>query len=108
MKKTPDLKFKYVNGMGDFIAAILHSKAVGWLTKILTGKNSPCQTCSMRRQALNVLIPLPLWRFFFKKSDDLLESLAAEYRVLGFMVEIDYEYGKISLIDPNKNEQYPN
>jgi hypothetical protein len=108
MKKTPDLKFKYVNGVGDFVAAVLHSKAFGWLTKLLTGKDTPCQACSMRRQALNILIPFPLWRLFFKKSDDLLENLAAEYRVLGFNVEIDYEYGKISIIDPKENEQLDN
>ena len=106
MKKvTPDLKFKYVNGFGDFVAAILHCKIFGWLTKLITGKDAPCQTCSMRRQALNILIPFPLWKFFFKNTEDLLEHLAAEYRVMGLNVEIDYENNKISITDPKETNQ---
>lgn len=107
-KTAPDLKFKYVNGFGDFVAAILHCKAFGWFTKLVTGKDRPCETCSMRRQALNILIPFPLWKMFFKTKGELLEHLGAEYRALGFKVEINYEYDKISIIDPNENEQHAN
>jgi hypothetical protein len=96
-QKSPDLKFKYVNGLGDLVAAILHCKMFGWLTKILTGKDQPCQTCSMRRSALNVLVHIPLWKLFFKNKTDLVETLAAEYRGLGYDVEIDYENTKIAL-----------
>ncbi len=97
MQKGPDLKFKYVNGLGDFVAAILHCKAFGWITKLITGKDRPCEVCSMRRHALNVLIYFPLWKFFFKTRDDLLENLAAEYRALGYDVSINLETGKIDI-----------
>jgi plastocyanin domain-containing protein len=106
MKKiTPDLKFKYVNGFGDFVAAVLHCKIFSWLTKLITGKNAPCQSCSMRRQALNILIPFPLWKIFFKDKKDLLEYLAAEYRAMGLEVEINYESDKISVTDPKETNQ---
>jgi hypothetical protein len=97
MNPIPDLKFKYVNGLGDLVAATLHSKPLGWLTKLITGKDKPCEICSMRRHALNVLVHIPLWKLFFKNKNDLLDSLAAEYRTLGYTVDINYESGKIDL-----------
>jgi len=97
MQKNPDLKFKYVNGLGDFVAAILHCKAFGWLTKIITGKDRPCEVCSMRRHALNVLVYFPLWKLFFKDRTELLENLAAEYRALGYDVTINIENGKLDI-----------
>jgi hypothetical protein len=96
-QKIPDLKFKYVNGLGDFIAAILHCRVFGWLTKLITGKDKPCEICSMRRHALNVLFHFPLWKLFFKDKNDLLDNLAAEYRALDYKVEINYETGKIDI-----------
>ena len=96
-QKVPDLKFKYVNGLGDLVAAILHSKALGWLTKLITGKDKPCEICSMRRHALNILVHFPLWKLFFDNRTELIESLAAEYRALGYDVDINYETGKIDL-----------
>jgi hypothetical protein len=95
--ESPDLKFKYVNGLGDLIAAILHSKPIGWFTKIVTGKDKPCEVCSMRRHALNVLVQFPLWKLFFKNKNDLLKNLAAEYRALGYTVELDLKYGKLDV-----------
>jgi hypothetical protein len=96
-QKSPDLKFKYVNGMGDLVAAVLHCKIFGWLTKLITGKDKPCEVCSMRRHALNVLIYLPLWKLFFKTRDDLLENLASEYRSMGYDVAINFQTGKIDI-----------
>jgi hypothetical protein len=95
--ESPDLKFKYVNGLGDFIAASLHSKPIGWFTKIVTGKNKPCEVCSMRRHALNILVQFPLWKFFFKNQNELLQNLAAEYRALGYKVELNLEDGKLDV-----------
>lgn len=113
--KSPDLKFKYVNGFGDFIAALLHSKALGWLTKLITGKDKPCEICSMRRHAMNVLIHFPLWKLFFKNKTDLIESLAAEYRALGYDVSINYQTSKIDLskatyehFEPKNDIEYGN
>jgi hypothetical protein len=106
-QKLPDLKFKYVNGLGDFIAAILHCKAFGWITKLITGKNQPCQTCSMRRHAFNVIFHFPLWKLFFKNKSDLLENLAAEYRSMGYKVDINYETSKIDIKKVTITENKP-
>ena len=94
---APDLKFRYVNGMGDFVACILHSKAVGWLTYLITGTKTPCRTCSIRRNALNVLIPFPLWKLFFKNESLLLDELAAEYRADGYKVEVDPKTNRLQV-----------
>jgi hypothetical protein len=95
--KAPDLKFKYVNGMGDFVACILHSKPVGWLTYLITGSKTPCTTCSMRRNALNILIKFPLWKLFFKDESSLLEHLAAEYRSNGYKVTLDTKTNRLQV-----------
>jgi hypothetical protein len=93
--------------LGDLVASVLHSKALGWLTKLITGKDKPCEICSMRRHALNVLVHLPLWKLFFKSRNDLLESLAAEYRALGYIVDINFETGKIDLKKVNISHLEP-
>lgn len=49
--KNPILKIRYARGLGDFIACILHSKAIGWLTHIITKKEKPCQSCKYARVA---------------------------------------------------------
>ena len=102
--KSPDLKFKYAVGVGDFVACVLHSKAIGWLTKLLTGSKTPCANCSERRYALNVLFPIKIWRLFFKTHDDLLQNLAAEYRTLGYTVEINLETRKLTLSKSTSEE----
>ena len=76
---NPRLKFKYVNGLGDFVAAILHCKMFGWFTYLITRKKEPCGVCSERAKAMNILVPLPLWRFFFKNFDAYLKSLEKDY-----------------------------
>jgi hypothetical protein len=75
MRKHPKLKFRYAEGLGDIIACILHSKAIGWLTKIITGDDKPCQTCSKRIYAFNVLFPIPIWKMFFKDFETFASSL---------------------------------
>jgi hypothetical protein len=84
----PSLKFRYSRGLGDAIAAILHSKAIGWLTKLITGKNKPCTVCSQRATALNTLFPIPFWRMFFQNAEQLVESLSKEMKAAGYKVEI--------------------
>ena len=84
----PSLKFRYSRGLGDAIAAILHSKAIGWLTKLITGKNKPCTVCSQRATALNTLFPIPFWRLFFRNAEHLVESLSKEMEAAGYKVEI--------------------
>jgi hypothetical protein len=74
-KKDPHLYFKYNRGLGHFVASVLHSKAFGWLTKLITGKDKPCTVCSKRADALNVLFPIPFWKLFFKTEKEMFESL---------------------------------
>jgi hypothetical protein len=74
MNKNPDLQFRYAKGLGDIIACILHSKALSWLTVLITGQKEPCKICSIRRDALNVLFPIPLWKTFFKSEKEALLS----------------------------------
>lgn len=73
--KHPKLKIRYAEGLGDIIACILHSKLVGWLTKIITGYDKPCQTCSRRITALNILFPIPVWRLWFKDPETFTAAL---------------------------------
>jgi hypothetical protein len=86
--KNPHLKFKYVNGLGDLIACILHSAIFGWFTRIVTGKKEPCQACSHRRRALNVLFPFKMWKLFFNSIKEYMDSLYLELKTYGIDVEI--------------------
>jgi hypothetical protein len=84
----PSLKFRYSRGLGDAITSILHGKAIGWLTKLITGQDKPCTMCSKRAEALNILFPIPFWRLFFKTSEDLVENLAKELEEAGYDVKL--------------------
>jgi len=92
-----DLKVKYAVGLGDLIACFLHSRLMRNITILITGHSKPCMACSQRRNALNVLFPIPFWRLFFKNEKDLLETLAAEYRAAGYKVEIDEKTGRLAV-----------
>jgi hypothetical protein len=72
--KEPKLKFRYAVGLGDIIACSLHSKAISWLTFLLTGKKKPCIKCSKRINALNVLAPISIWKLFFKDVEHYKQS----------------------------------
>ena len=85
--KNPLLKFRYSRGLGDAIASILHSRFLGWLTHLITGRHEPCQTCSMRADALNVLFPIPFWRLFFKNAVELTDTLAKDLEDNGFVTQ---------------------
>lgn len=82
--KNPKLKFRYINGFGDFVAWFLHSLLIGWLTKLITGKKEPCQVCSQRAHALNFLIPFPIWKLFFKNKENFISSLEKELKDYGY------------------------
>lgn len=75
----PRLKFRYARGLGDLVACFLHSKPVGWLTKLITGKDVPCSSCNARASALNVLVPIPFWKLFFESNEELVETLRKDY-----------------------------
>lgn len=86
--KDPSLKIRYAMGLGDFVACILHSKFLSKLTKYISGKDKPCQTCSLRAQALNILFPIPFWRLFFKSKELMLKSYKGELEASGYKVQV--------------------
>lgn len=86
--KDPYLKFRYAKGFGDVVACFLHSKPIGWLTKIITGKDKPCTTCSKRANALNILFPIKIWRLFFKSEEEYVESLKQDLEKAGYDVAV--------------------
>jgi hypothetical protein len=81
---NPSLKLKYSNGLGDIITCILHGSLFGRLVHFLTKKNKPCNTCSQRAQALNVLFPIKIWKLFFKTPQDAASALAKEMEDAGY------------------------
>lgn len=84
MKKNPILKLRYSNGLGDIIKCILHSKYIGKITHIITKTDTPCPSCSERATALNILFPIPLWKFFFKSVNDRDKFLIKEMKDYGY------------------------
>lgn len=86
--KDPHLKFRYAKGFGDIVACFLHSKPIGWLTKLITGKDKPCTTCSKRANALNVLFPIKFWRLYFKSEEEYIESLKQDLEKAGYEVAV--------------------
>lgn len=83
--KDPSLKCRYAKGLGDLIACILHGP-LSHITYFITKKRIPCAKCSMRADALNMLIPIPFWKLYFKNIDELLKSLSKEMQDAGYQV----------------------
>ena len=86
--KEPKLRLRYAIGLGDIIACFLHSKLISPITKLITGKDKPCLSCSMRTTALNILIPLPMWRLFFKNETEKNTALAQDLEDCGYNVKL--------------------
>jgi len=103
--KEPKLKLRYAIGAGDVLACFLHSRFVSPIIKLLTKKDKPCHSCSMRKSALNVLFPLPVWRIFFKTEFEKNSALAEELKNCGYNVFFDGV--KISAIKPQESSQVP-
>ena len=106
-KKDPDLMFRYARGLGDAVACFLHSRYVGWLTRLVTGQDKPCQMCSIRRQALNTLFPIPFWRLFFKDQKDVFGDLVNAYKENNYEVDVDENTNsltKYKVIEDNKKD----
>jgi hypothetical protein len=83
----PGLKFRYSRGVGDIVACILHSKYIGIITHKITGVGKPCQKCSQRGMALNLLFPIPLWKLFFDSEEEMIESFKKDFIKAGYQVE---------------------
>lgn len=86
--KEPTLKLKYAVGLGDIIAWFLHSFAIGWITRLITGKKEPCNLCNKRRTLLNEAFPILVWKKFFKNKDEYLQSLKKDYEDAGYEISI--------------------
>jgi hypothetical protein len=95
--KSPKLKYRYAEGVGDIVACTLHSKLFGWLTKLLTGKDKPCQMCSKRAYAMNVLFPIKVWRLYFKTHEEFSKAFTEEN------IRYDQQLKPISI----KNQKLP-
>jgi hypothetical protein len=95
-RKDPYLKLRYARGGGDLVACILHSKPVGWLTYLITGKKEPCKQCSQRRNALNIVFPIQFWKLFFKDQKALVQSLSKELIDYGYRVSVSADGKNIS------------
>ena len=95
-KFLPTTKLRYAVGLGDIISAILHSKFIGPITYIFTGKLEPCTACNNRRVILNQLFPINLWSYFFKTLEDMHDDIKQEYIKIG----MDYVYISPKSHDP--------
>lgn len=84
--KDPRLQFRFALGVGDLITCILHSRVLGKLTKIITGKDKPCSACSKRAEALNILLPIPFWRLFFKTKEEMITAYTAALEGDGYVI----------------------
>jgi hypothetical protein len=104
-KKDPNLKFRYAQGLGDLIACFLHSKAISWLTYIITGTKEPCQQCSTRRQAWNTVLPIKFWRLFFEDQRELMLAISEDYKNSGYDVNLDINKLTMSASKANKDVQ---
>jgi hypothetical protein len=87
LKKDPRLKLRYAKGLGDALACFLHSKPIGWLTHLITGKKMPCIKCWSRANALNVLAPIPFWKLFFKNTQEVSEAFKKDMEDNGFITK---------------------
>jgi hypothetical protein len=80
----PSLKLRYANGLGDIVTCILHGRIFGKIVHFLTKKDKPCNTCSQRAQALNVLFPIKVWKLFYKTPQEVAEALAKDMEGAGY------------------------
>lgn len=75
MNPNPFLQYRHALGLGDLIACTLHSKLINPVTTFITGKDGMCMACDARRQALNMLVPIPMWKLFFNSKEEQEKSI---------------------------------
>lgn len=85
-KKNPFLKIRYVTGLGDLVACILHSKFINPITHAITKNESQCEACHDRQRALNILFPFRLTKLFFSSLDEQKKSFYKEAKEYGYDV----------------------
>jgi len=96
MNSDPLLRYKYAEGLGDIIACTLHSKYIQPITTFLTKNKKMCSACQSRRQALNILFPIKIWKLSFKTFDERLESLDEEFSKMNLQWQLNTSDGKIT------------
>ncbi len=97
MKKlNPTFKLRYAEGVGDIVKCFLHSRLFGPITKIITGQSAPCDACQMRSIALNILLPVPIWRIFFKNKEERRIALIEDLKNFG------YEFDSLKALQDQK------
>jgi hypothetical protein len=101
---NPSFKLKYANGLGDIITCILHGRLFGKLVHLLTKKDKPCNTCSQRAQALNVLFPIKFWKFYFKTPKEVAASLSKEMEEAGYTARISPNGENVSFSKTESND----
>jgi hypothetical protein len=84
--KDPFLKFKYCIGLGDIIRCVLHFKYINFFTEKIFKKQKNCQTCINRAYALNLLFPIPFWKFWFSSFEKMQETLIKDCELYGYKV----------------------
>lgn len=75
MNKNPYLQYRHAEGLGDIVACTLHSRLISPITYFLTGKKEMCVSCDKRRQALNFLFPIKIWKLFFSDYESKENNL---------------------------------
>ena len=96
MNIDPLLRYRYAEGLGDIVACTLHSKFIQPITTFLTKSEKMCTSCQSRRQALNVLFPLKVWKFYFKTLEERLESLDKEFSKMKLQWQLNTADGGIT------------
>jgi len=111
--KHPNIQLRYAKGLGDLIAVFLHSRFIQPFTTLVLGK-SFCHSCSIRQEALNIIIPLPVWKLFFKTQEAMQTSYNEVLISMGYTIlkdgpemvsstinETQYQTPTQTIIDPS-------
>jgi len=82
--KNPLYELKYVEGLGDLVRVFLHSKLIKPVLVLIMKNAEYCTSCSQRAYALNILFPMPIWKFYFKEYDTMKLSFEVDAKVFGY------------------------
>lgn len=98
MNKDPLLRYRYAEGLGDVVACTLHSKFIQPITTFFTKKEKSCAACENRRNALNILFPLNVWKLYFESEEERLESLDFEFDKINMQWQLNTSDGESTVM----------
>jgi hypothetical protein len=101
---NPQFKIQYAKGLGDVLLYLLHISPLRLITHNLLKIKEPCSQCSKRAAALNILFPIPVWKFFFKSHQDLINKLSQDLLDNGYKVNVSPDGNNIASV---KTDQKP-